>query len=101
MNTDQFDNERPNVWGRWGADDEAGALNLIGAREVQRAAALVRTGQVLNLAQPLSPRTPVPHHRAGLQHFMGRDGGDYAAGAGRPERGRPSRRSSMFVDRTG
>lgn len=84
MNADHFDNERPHAWGRWGTGDEAGALNLIGAREVQRAAALVRTGQVLSLAQPLSPRTPVPRHRAGLQHFMGRDGGDYAAGAGRP-----------------
>ena len=38
----------------------------------------------LSLAQPLSPRTPVPQHRAGVQHFMGRDGGDYAAGARRP-----------------
>ncbi|MBC7432094.1 MAG: cyclase family protein [Rubritepida sp.] len=26
----------------------------------------------------------MPRHRSGLQHFMGRDGGDYAAGAKRP-----------------
>jgi kynurenine formamidase len=39
---------------------------------------------VERLAQPLSHATPVPRHRAGLQHFMGRDGGDYAAGAKRP-----------------
>lgn len=77
-------NERPNAWGRWGADDEAGALNLIGPEQVRRAAGLVRTGQVVRLAQLLSHRTPVPRHRAGLQHFMGRDGGDYAAGAKRP-----------------
>jgi len=38
----------------------------------------------VRLAQLLSHRTPVPRHRAGLQHFMGRDGGDYAAGAKRP-----------------
>jgi kynurenine formamidase len=72
------------AWGRWGAEDEAGALNQIGADTVRRAAGLVQTGQVVSLAQPLSPRTPVPKHRAGVQHFMGRDGGDYAAGARRP-----------------
>jgi kynurenine formamidase len=72
------------AWGRWGAEDERGALNFIGAEQVRRASGLVRTGQVVSLAQPLSPRTPVPKHRAGVQHFMGRDGGDYAAGARRP-----------------
>jgi len=72
------------AWQRWGEDDERGALNHIGSVQVQGAAALVRSGRVLSLAQPLSPRTPVPRHRAGIQHFMGRDGGDYAAGARRP-----------------
>ena len=72
------------AWNCWGADDERGALNHIGAEQVRQAAGLVRSGQVMSLAQPLSPRTPVPKHRAGVQHFMGRDGGDYAAGARRP-----------------
>src|SRR3954453_6023614 len=72
------------TWNRWGEADERGALNHIGTDQVRRAASLVRSGQVLSLAQPLSPRTPVPRHRAGIQHFMGRDGGDYAAGARRP-----------------
>jgi len=71
-------------WRRWGADDERGALNHIGPAQVRAAAALVNTGEVFSLAQSLSPRTPVPAHRAGIQHFMGRDGGDYAAGARRP-----------------
>ncbi len=71
-------------WNRWGPEDERGALNHIGSAQVALAAALVRSGQVLSLAQPLSPRTPVPQHRAGVQHFMGRDGGDYAAGARQP-----------------
>ena len=73
-----------NAWNKWGADDERGALNFIGPDQVRRATALVRTGEVLRLAQLLSPKTPVPAHRCGLQHFMGRDGGDYAAGAKRP-----------------
>ncbi len=72
------------AWGRWGADDERGALNLIDADIVRAAAALVHCGKVISLAQPLSPRTPVPPHRAPMSHFMGRDGGDYAAGAKRP-----------------
>jgi kynurenine formamidase len=72
------------AWNRWGAEDERGALNHIGAEEVRRAAALVQTGDVIGLAQTLSARTPVPKHRAGIQHFLNRDGGDYAAGARRP-----------------
>ncbi|WP_349607924.1 cyclase family protein [Cupriavidus sp. DF5525] len=72
------------AWNRWGADDERGALNFIGPEEVKSASGLVRTGEVLRLAQLLSPATPVPGHRCGLQHFMGRDGGDYAAGGRRP-----------------
>ncbi len=73
------------AWNRWGAEDERGALNFIGPDQVRRASALVRTGEVLRLAQLLSSRTPVPSHRCGLQHFMGRDGGDYAvAGSKRP-----------------
>ncbi len=72
------------AWGRWGAEDEIGAPNLIGPEQVRLAASLVRTGQVVSLTQPISERTPVPKHRAGAMHFMGRDGGDYAAGAKRP-----------------
>ncbi|WP_300044138.1 cyclase family protein [Ramlibacter sp.] len=84
MSDDTFHNDRPNAWGRWGPEDEAGAMNHIGPEQVKRAAGLVRTGEVVRLAQLLSHRTPVPRHRASLQHFMGRDGGDYAAGAKRP-----------------
>ncbi len=74
-----------NAWNRWGPQDERGALNLIGSDEVLRATRLVRSGEVLRLAQLLSGKTPVPAHRCGLQHFMGRDGGDYAvAGSRRP-----------------
>jgi len=71
-------------WNRWGSEDERGALNHIDAASVKRAAALATTGQVISLTQPLSARTPFPPHRAGVQHFMGRSGGDYAAGARRP-----------------
>jgi kynurenine formamidase len=72
------------AWGRWGSEDERGALNFIGPGEVLKAVQLVRSGRVIALAQPLSATTPVPRHRAPMLHFMGRDGGDYAAGGKRP-----------------
>ena len=71
------------AWGRWGADDQLGALNQIGPEQVAAAARLVKTGQRLSLAQPISSRMPVPPARPHVTHFMNRDGGDYAAGAKR------------------
>jgi len=72
------------AWGRWGECDERGAVNLIDLPKVKAAAHLVGEGRVISLAQPLSPGTPMPKHRAPMIHLMGRDGGDYAAGGKRP-----------------
>ncbi|MGE0313451.1 MAG: cyclase family protein [Lautropia sp.] len=72
------------AWGKYGERDEAGALNRIGTAEVREAASLVRSGKVLSLAQPISPKMMIPKHRPPMQHFMSRDGGDYAAGQRRP-----------------
>ena len=47
-----------NNWGRWGADDERGTLNLITLAHVREAAALVRDGKRLSLALPLSEDGP-------------------------------------------
>ncbi|WP_030940975.1 cyclase family protein [Streptomyces sp. NRRL S-646] len=44
---------RVNNWGRWGADDEIGTLNLITDEVVREAAATVRTGRRIPLALPL------------------------------------------------
>ncbi len=71
-------------WGRWGPDDEAGALNLIGPEQVRAATALVRSGRVVRLGLDLGPATVVPPHRKRVERLMSRDGGDYAAGARRP-----------------
>jgi kynurenine formamidase len=74
------------AWGRWGKDDQRGAANLIDAGAVRRAVATVRTGEVLSLALPFRRETSSSAvGRPPLQHFMLRDGADYAAG--RPERG--------------
>ncbi|MFD7434549.1 cyclase family protein [Streptomyces sp. NPDC059861] len=45
--------KRVNNWGRWGADDEIGTLNLITDEVVRRAAGEVRTGRRVPLALPL------------------------------------------------
>lgn len=72
------------AWKRWGADDERGALNLIGAAETHHAASLVREGRIFSLAQPISSAMPAPPKRPRPVHFMDRDAGDYAAGARTP-----------------
>lgn len=55
-------------WGRWGEDDELGALNLIDGDKRRRAAGLVRTGQSLSLSRPL-PTRPAPNNRTpGMMH---------------------------------
>ncbi|MBJ7001794.1 cyclase family protein [Streptomyces sp. CRPSP2-6A1] len=46
--------ERVNNWGRWGAEDEIGTLNLITDEVVRGAVAEVRTGRRIPLALPLA-----------------------------------------------
>ena len=65
------------AWGLWGADDEIGALNRVGADQVRTASALVKEGKVFSLSQTISSKLPVPPHRIGVAHFMNRDAGDY------------------------
>jgi kynurenine formamidase len=42
------------TWGRWGDEDELGALNLLTAERVAAAARLVRSGVVVSLSLPLN-----------------------------------------------
>jgi kynurenine formamidase len=44
-------------WGRWGPDDELGALNLLNPERVAAAAGLVRSGVVVSLSLPLCTTT--------------------------------------------
>ncbi|MBN9633290.1 MAG: cyclase family protein, partial [Actinobacteria bacterium] len=45
-------------WGRWGVDDVLGTLNLIDAAKRAEAAALVREGLAISLAQPFDMNGP-------------------------------------------
>src|SRR3954464_6979648 len=81
--------DESNNWGRWGASDERGALNLLTPSTVLAATGTVRQGRMISLSLPIkgatsSPApTTVPHlkGRPLPQHFMSVDAGDYAAGA--------------------
>jgi kynurenine formamidase len=75
--------ERYSNWGRWGDEDEIGALNLITPERVRAAAALVRRGAVFSLAIPLDANGPQTGHvgRTNPLHVMLQDGGDIASGA--------------------
>lgn len=79
----------PHNWGRWGPDDQIGALNLLTPPTVLRALGAAREGRIISLAQPMEGATAsgrparVPHlaGRPLPQHYMAVDGGDQAAGA--------------------
>ena len=73
------------TWGRWGPDDEAGSLNFVTPDVTLAASGLVRSGEVLSLAQTLGPAAAVSGHRRSPARFMDRDAGDYAVGARSPD----------------
>ncbi|MDG4798359.1 cyclase family protein [Micromonospora sp. WMMD1082] len=58
-------------WGRWGEDDELGALNLITDAKRVAATRLVRTGRSLSLARPY-PRHPAPNNPTPAVMYMER-----------------------------
>ena len=62
-------------WGRWGADDEAGALNLITAEKRAEAASLVTAGEPVSCARELPVRPNVENPHPAL-HMMVRGGDD-------------------------
>ena len=49
-------------WGRWGKDDQLGALNLITIEKRRQAMALARTGTVVSLERPVA-LSPKPEER--------------------------------------
>ncbi|MGH6945046.1 MAG: cyclase family protein, partial [Geminicoccaceae bacterium] len=50
--------ERFKNWGRWGADDEIGALNFVAPEDIVAAARLVRHGKVFSLGLALDQNGP-------------------------------------------
>jgi kynurenine formamidase len=56
-------------WGRWGADDQLGLINLITPEKRREAASLVRSGRAVSLSRPF-PKTPSPENPNPAQHWM-------------------------------
>ena len=72
--------EAPSNWGRWGEDDEIGALNYLDAAEARRAAAAVRSGRRFMLQVPMTHGDgPVFPGRIATQHFMVADESAYSS----------------------
>jgi len=61
--------EKSKNWGRWGTDDQAGALNLITPAKRAAAAKLVRTGEIVSCAREL-PVQPNAENPTPALHMM-------------------------------
>ena len=80
--------DSPTNWGRWGEDDEVGALNTITAAAVLDAAKEVQRGKVFTLGGQLaSGHDPVWPGRIQAERHNTRDRRDYVAGSAAPSAG--------------
>ena len=77
--------DRLSNWGRWGPDDELGAINFVGPEQVVAAARLVRQGKVVSMTLPYDLAGPqVGGFRANPLNMMTATGTDYRSGAQDP-----------------
>ncbi len=68
-------------WGRWGKNDERGSLNLMSIESMRRGFSAAKKGKVYPLGQHVREnQVPLVRGLPPNMHFMGLDGGDYAAG---------------------
>lgn len=77
VSADEFDAlfRAVSSWGRWGDDDERGALNHLTSEQVAAAARLVRDGITVTLSWPLDT-TPAADNPHPADHHMTAFGGD-------------------------
>lgn len=75
-------NDAPSNWGRWGEDDEIGALNHLTNDEVLRGVQAVERGETFALGLPVTSPDgdPIWPGRAAAKHYMDRDRGHYISG---------------------
>lgn len=86
-------------WGRWGDDDERGAVNYIDGEKVRRAAGLVRRGAAFSLQLPLDDKGPQTgaFGRVNAIHQMVATGTDHVAGRQPYEQGWGFADDSLFL----
>lgn len=66
-------------WGRWGPEDQRGAINLIDAEKRREAASLVRSGRVVSLCRPFPTAVAANNPRPAIQYYqrIGQDALDF------------------------
>lgn len=76
--------DAPKNWGKWGADDEVGALNYLGPDQALAALSCVRSGKVFTLQVPMAdPKgDPVWPGRRGAERSQVIDEGHWLCGKG-------------------
>jgi len=65
-------------WGRWGKEDQRGALNFITPEKRAAAARLAQSGEIVSMSLPLSTKT-TPENPQPVQHMMLHAGGNAIA----------------------
>ena len=60
---------KTNNWGRWGSDDQRGAMNLVTPEVRVHAASLVQSGVAISLSRPLATVPGIANPRP-VMHFM-------------------------------
>jgi kynurenine formamidase len=85
---DNLQSDAPTNWGKWGDDDQVGALNYLGQPQVKNGAAAIQSGKTFTLQIPVTSGSgPVFPGRVPTQHFMATDAGVYMAGKADPAPG--------------
>lgn len=79
-NIEKLQRDMPSNWGRWGDDDQIGALNFLDAQQALRGTAAVQSGKVFTLQLPMTHGVgPVFPGRVPTMHFMSQDEGLYSS----------------------
>lgn len=74
--------DAPSNWGKWGSDDEVGAVNYLNEPQVLEGARAIEHGETFALGVPIGrpEGDPKTSARPDAQHYMLRDRGHYEAG---------------------
>mgnify|MGYP000406890516 CR=1 FL=1 len=73
--------DAPKTWGKWGADDEVGALNYLDQEQVLRGVAAATNGEVFSLQIPMTHNFgPVFPGRIPTMHYMSQDESTFSSG---------------------
>ena len=77
----ELQKDAPKNWGKWGDDDQVGALNYLDNAQVLRGVAEIKTGERFTLQIPMTHGVgPVFPGRVPVQHFMSQDQSVYSSG---------------------